>query len=146
MANRLHNKTVFLTGGGSGIGLSIAQTFLSDGANLFILELNPSNISTSASLLSSQFPSGQFNFIQGDASDKDTVKYAVEECAHNFGGLDIAILNAGILPKQKTVLEVGVEEWESCMRVNALGGPLYMPLCISSTFFLVLITEQHSSV
>ncbi|PVH78348.1 NAD(P)-binding protein [Cadophora sp. DSE1049] len=125
--SRLPNKTIFLTGGASGIGLAVAELFLSLGSRVFILDSSAENIATATIHLSSLFPAPsdsnnpKFTLTQGDAADPDCLTRAIDKCVDVFGGLDVVVLNAGVLPKMKGILELKEEEWEGVMRVNAFG-------------------------
>jgi NAD(P)-dependent dehydrogenase (short-subunit alcohol dehydrogenase family) len=68
-----------------------------------------------------KFDAKKFAFVEGDATDEESVKGFVNEGVARFGGLDIAILNAGVIPRQKPLLEFGSTDYEHCMRVNFYG-------------------------
>ena len=124
--SRLLNKTTFLTGGASGIGLAIASLFLSHGSNVYILYFSGDNITAAQAHLSSLFTTAsastsQLVFEQGDAADPPCLGKALDKCIDVFGGLDVVVLNAGVLPMMRSILEVKQEEWERVMRVNAFG-------------------------
>jgi NAD(P)-dependent dehydrogenase (short-subunit alcohol dehydrogenase family) len=40
------------------------------------------------------------------------VKAAFDDCAHNFGGVDILVLNAGILPKSAPIEDIDPAQWD----------------------------------
>ncbi|KAK0104876.1 hypothetical protein ONS95_005142 [Cadophora gregata] len=177
--SRLPNKTTFLTGGASGIGLAIASIFLSHGSNVFILDSSAENIATAGAHLASLFPppspstsppqfispppsaqsisnspprsdaqnsfhtSSKFLFKQGDAADSACLKDAIDECVEVFGGLDIVVLNAGVLPRVKGILEVSGEEWERVMKVNAFGPFIGIQL---SARKMIEINEQNHNL
>ena len=124
---RLHGKVAFVTGGASGIGFGIVETFLKEGAKVFALDFSKQNISTSMTILAGRFADDKVQFVEGDAANEDSVKGFVNECVTQFGGLDIAILNAGIAPKQKPLLDFSSAEYEHVMRVNAYGRMCQLP-------------------
>tara|TARA_R110002060_G_scaffold50428_3_gene61318 strand:+ start:2316 stop:2759 length:444 start_codon:yes stop_codon:yes gene_type:complete len=130
--SRLLNKTTFLTGGASAIGLAVASLFLSHGSKVFILD-SAENIASAHTHLSSFFPACSNTmtpnsmFEKGDAADSACLVEAIEKCVEVFGSLDVVVLNAGVLPRAKGILEVREEEWEGVMRVNAFGHE-YPPL------------------
>jgi NAD(P)-dependent dehydrogenase (short-subunit alcohol dehydrogenase family) len=53
MANRLANKTAFITGGNSGIGLATAKLFVAEGAKVTITGRNKETLAAAAKELSS---------------------------------------------------------------------------------------------
>ena len=91
---RLENKIAVITGGGSGIGRSIALRFAQEGAKVAILELNAKN--ASAVIEQIQNDGGQAQSYQCDVSKQSSVRECFEEIKNAYGRLDILINNAGI--------------------------------------------------
>ncbi|OQV04197.1 hypothetical protein CLAIMM_09115 isoform 2 [Cladophialophora immunda] len=119
--NRLAGKIALVTGAASGIGLAVTQTFLSEGAKVFGVDFSESNIETASSLLSSQsFDPSTYRFHYADAADESAVIAFVEKCTQELGGLDVAVLNAGI-GKITPISKLTLEEYDQHMRVNARG-------------------------
>ncbi|KIY03903.1 uncharacterized protein Z520_00595 [Fonsecaea multimorphosa CBS 102226] len=118
---RLAGKIALVTGAASGIGLAVTQTFLSEGAKVLGVDFSESNIETASSLLLSQgFDTSAYGFHHADAADESSVIAFVDKCCEDLGGLDIAVLNAGI-GVIKPISNLTVEEWDRHMRVNARG-------------------------
>ena len=85
----LKNKTILITGGGSGIGLEAAKQFLEVGAKVIITGRNKSKLEDAQKL----YPA--FTTIQSDASDeKDAI--ALYKKVEDLGGIDILYHNAGV--------------------------------------------------
>jgi NAD(P)-dependent dehydrogenase (short-subunit alcohol dehydrogenase family) len=97
-----------VTGGGSGIGLAAATLLGERGACVACLDLDPSGVPETLMGLTA------------DVADEDSVEMAVTQVAHEFGGLDILINNAGI-GAQGTVEENSYDEWRRVFDVNLLG-------------------------
>lgn len=121
-SRRLEKKSVLLTGGASGIGLGIAELFLSEGAQLYILDRSEQNISSARQHLASHFETSRFVFVSKDAGSQDDIRQAIEDCVDRFGSIDITILNAGIYPAPKPLLEYDASTYEQVMRFNGFGG------------------------
>ncbi|KIW97961.1 uncharacterized protein Z519_01545 [Cladophialophora bantiana CBS 173.52] len=119
--NRLAGKVALITGGASGIGLAVAQTFLTEGAKVLVVDYSAANIESARSLLSSQgLASDIVKFHQADASDEESVIAFVDKCVQDFGSLDIAVLNAGI-GTQFFISDLTAAEYDRMMRINARG-------------------------
>lgn len=111
---KIHNKTVFITGAASGIGLETAKKFISEGANVVIYSRGTVNI-----------PEGSFEdehilIHEGDVCDRDEVGRAVNAAMKKFGSLDVLINNAGIA-QRKRFEEMTEDEWNKMINVNLCG-------------------------
>lgn len=84
-------KTVFVTGGGSGMGLSCVRKLLEKGANVAVFDLK-----VPSSLTEDEAASGRLLALEGDVSVAADLRAAVEKTVARFGRLDIAINAAGI--------------------------------------------------
>ena len=88
---RLTNKVAVVTGGNSGIGLSIAKEFIAQGANVVIFGRNPETLTLAASELGSSA-----HAVQGDVSSTSHLERLVAETQNKFGKIDVLVANAGI--------------------------------------------------
>ncbi|WP_430787718.1 SDR family NAD(P)-dependent oxidoreductase [Actinoplanes sp. G11-F43] len=93
-----------ITGGGSGIGAATARRLSLAGAEVGILDLNPS--------------SG--HFIKCDVADGGSLDAAMRELADTYGGVDFLINSAGI-SAVGTVEDNGDAEWARVLDVNVTG-------------------------
>ena len=75
---------VVVTGGGSGIGRAAAARFLELGAQVAVIDLDPSSA-----------PEGSVR-VRADIADRAQVEQAVAECAQQLGGIDVVVNNAGV--------------------------------------------------
>ncbi len=85
------NKTVLITGGGSGIGLALAQAFLQHNNTVIITGRNLSKLEKAKA------ENPGLNFIQNDVTDSAQIKALVEKTQQEFGGIDVLVNNAGVL-------------------------------------------------
>ena len=110
---RLHGKSALVTGGASGFGAEIVATFAREGAKVTIMDLNGEGAKAIAARIGANA-----NAAQGDVTVAADVNRAVES-ARGFGGkLDIVVNNAGWTHRNKPMLEVTEEEFDSIYAVN----------------------------
>jgi NAD(P)-dependent dehydrogenase (short-subunit alcohol dehydrogenase family) len=112
MANRLANKTAFITGGNSGIGLATAKLFIAEGARVTITGRNKETLAAAAKELGPNALA-----IVADANDVAATEAAVKQAAEKFGKLDIVFANAGI-PGLTPVGKTSLEAFEQVIRTN----------------------------
>ena len=91
-ANALKGKRVLITGGGSGLGLSMARRFLELGARVAIVGRSAERLAAAASGL----PGGAHDVLTQvcDVRDPAAVEHAVAAVWNEFGALDITVNNA----------------------------------------------------
>ena len=106
--NELDGLRAIVTGGASGIGLATARLLSERGAQVAVLDLEPSG--AGKPLLG----------FRADVSDDASVRAAVAEAAAQLGGLDILVNNAGI-GAAGTVEDNPDEQWHRVLDVNVLG-------------------------
>ncbi|OAN42937.1 short-chain dehydrogenase [Paramagnetospirillum marisnigri] len=91
MSNSLQDKVAVITGAGSGIGRSMADTFLAQGAKIVVFGRNPAPLAEIAA--NNQ---DRVLVVPGDVTNADDLSRLVAESVKRFGGVDIVIPNAGI--------------------------------------------------
>jgi NAD(P)-dependent dehydrogenase (short-subunit alcohol dehydrogenase family) len=86
----LQGKTLFITGGASGIGAEVARQAAAKGAKLALVDVDGEAATRMAATLPNAIG------ITADVRDYESLEAAVEETIEAFGGIDIAFANAGI--------------------------------------------------
>ena len=110
----LKGTSVFITGGGSGIGASLTEGFLQQGANVAFVQR--SDASDFADEMGEKYDNKPL-FIKCDITDIPTLRYAMKEAANAFGPITTLVNNAA--NDQRHALEgYTVEEWDLAMDVN----------------------------
>jgi len=87
-------KVVFITGGGSGIGLATSMVFAQQGANVVIVGLSGQGNQEVVRLI--EKTGGKAIAIKCDVQQSEEVKAALDNTIETFGRLDFAFNNAGI--------------------------------------------------
>ncbi len=122
MAAELKDKVAVVTGGSRGIGFSVAQALLAEGAKVFICGRDQKLLDAALDKLRVTAPANV------DGTTTDVGKY--EDCrkliraaVERFGGLDILVNNAGI-GIFKPIDQLTVEDWDTTIHTN-LSGVFY---------------------
>lgn len=118
----MKNKTVIITGAGSGIGRAIAQKFSNNGANVVVSDLNEEAGNQTVELIKQN--SGKAIFIKADTSSAEDSERLVVRSVEQFGQLHYAVNNAGIGSVGKKTGEYPIDRWEKEIAVN-LSGVFY---------------------
>jgi NAD(P)-dependent dehydrogenase (short-subunit alcohol dehydrogenase family) len=116
---KMQGKTVFITGGLSGIGHACAMAAAHQGAHIVIADLK--NNSAEGVLNDIRKLSNQAVFIPCDVSVNTQVQAAIYETLNLFGGIDVALNNAGIGGESSKVGEMTEQNWLKVIGVNLNG-------------------------
>jgi NAD(P)-dependent dehydrogenase (short-subunit alcohol dehydrogenase family) len=108
-------RTVFITGAARGIGAAAAERLHSRGANVALVGLEPERMEQTAARLGSRAAC-----FEADVTDLDALERAVATTVERFGGIDVAIANAGVA-FGGTLASAPVEHVERTLAVNLLG-------------------------
>ena len=91
MQNRLEDKIAVVTGASSGIGRSIVEHYVAEGAKVVAFARNQEALNA----LAAAYP-GKVLAVVGDVTQAADLQRLVEETVKAFGGIDILVPNAGI--------------------------------------------------
>lgn len=114
---RFEGKCIVISGGNKGIGLAIAERFASEGANLVIGAIE-ADLSPAERVLAGHDVGVVTR--RCDVTKADDVR-ALFEAAEVFGGVDIAVQNAGVITIAK-VEDLTEREWDLNLAVNTKGA------------------------
>jgi len=113
----LNGKVALVTGAARGIGFETARQMHLRGASVAVLDLNAEEAREAAERIGPRAIG-----LGGDVTDQNAMFAAVAEVVEKFGGLDVAVANAGIAQKQfATARSISGEEWERVFEVDLLG-------------------------
>ncbi|WP_264737022.1 SDR family oxidoreductase [Cytobacillus firmus] len=108
-------KTVIVTGGASGIGKGIAETFAGKGANVIIADIDEMRGKKLEESLNKKGLTSMF--IRADVKNEAEIKGLIIKTYESFGAIDILINNAGI-SKFHSFFELTVELWDEVINTN----------------------------
>ena len=116
---KLENKTVFITGGLSGIGKACAIAAAKEGANIAIADRETSRNIKAMDEIKKVQPKAIF--IECNVSILDHVKSAIQKVISTFGTLDVALNNAGIGGKPSKISDMDEQSWLKVIGINLTG-------------------------
>ena len=116
----LQNKTAIVTGASSGIGAAVARLFAEEGANLILIGRRAEALEALTEAIGETGASALP--VVGDVRDEETSIRAVALARDRFGGLDIAINNAGITGEMAPFADLSVEAWQETIDTNLTGA------------------------
>jgi NAD(P)-dependent dehydrogenase (short-subunit alcohol dehydrogenase family) len=114
----LAGKTVLITGAARGIGAALARKAAARGARVALAGLEPELLAQVADELGPEHL-----WVECDVTDAEALKNAVQRTVDTFGGLDIAVANAGIAPLT-TVATASARALARTIEVNLIGAML----------------------
>jgi NAD(P)-dependent dehydrogenase (short-subunit alcohol dehydrogenase family) len=116
---KLENKTVFITGGLSGIGKACAFAAAKEGANVVIADLKSDIAGETMGEL--KLINSKAVFIECDVSVYKQVESAIQHTADIFKSVDVALNNAGIGGEANKVGDLSEEAWLKVININLNG-------------------------
>jgi len=134
---KLLNRCAIITGGNQGLGLSIAEHFIKEGANIILCARNKAKLDEAELHLKSLLirPS-QLVCIQADISKHEDNEKLVKAAISNYGTVDILVANAGVYGPKGTIESVDWQEWSDAIDINLKGTVL-------SCRSVIAIMKQH---
>lgn len=124
-------KTIFISGGGRGLGVGIVEAFATAGAtHIIILGRNIATLQDVAKSTGAAHPATKISIVSGDVSREEDVARAFDEAKKvSPEGVDVVVANAGYLPTVRPVGTAGdggsdaaaTEDWWKAWEVNVKG-------------------------
>jgi NAD(P)-dependent dehydrogenase (short-subunit alcohol dehydrogenase family) len=111
-------RTVLITGAATGIGRATALAFAGAGAAVVIGDVDQRAEDTAAEITAA---GGRAVFLRTDVTDSAQVKALVDRAVSEFGSLDVAFNNAGLLPPTAPLAEQTEEDWHRVLAVDVTG-------------------------
>jgi len=116
MADSLAGRTVLITGAARGIGRAAVAEFAGRGSRVVAADVDGAALKT----LTAELPGAQLELVTADVALEDDVRAMVAAAERAFGGLDVLVANAGIIP-MAPFLETSVSDWEHVMSIDGRG-------------------------
>lgn len=119
---RLMGKVAVVTGGGTGIGRAIAQTFGKEGAKVGVVGRRREKLDETVRVV--RDAGGQAISLVCDVTKAQEAQQAIADTEKEFGLVNVLVNNAGVL-SVSTIESVSEEEWDRLIATN-LKGPFLM--------------------
>ncbi|WP_248517965.1 SDR family NAD(P)-dependent oxidoreductase [Salinarchaeum laminariae] len=124
-------ESAIVTGSTKGIGRGIAESLAAAGADVAINARTPADVKETVAELDAEYD-GTFVAAPGDISDLDAVEKIVETAVDAFDQVDLLVNNAAVWPREESLLEASLDEWEAAVNVN-----------VRSQFYLSKLVAEH---
>jgi NAD(P)-dependent dehydrogenase (short-subunit alcohol dehydrogenase family) len=117
---RLDGRTAFITGGGQGIGLAVAEAFAEAGAIVTIGDRDRAALEAAQAVLAGKGHAVDTATL--DVTDSAAVEAAAAAMEARHGRIDILVNNAGIARSETAAEDVTDEHWLNVLDVNLNGS------------------------
>ncbi|MAM92612.1 MAG: 3-oxoacyl-ACP reductase [Opitutaceae bacterium] len=121
-------KVAIITGGGSGIGKSVAIALASEGYAVTLAGRRQETLDATAKEISDS--GGKALAVPTDVTDAESVENLFARTAEIYGRVDVLFNNAGAFGPASLLEDIDTDEWRSVVDVN-LTGPF---LCTQAAF------------
>lgn len=115
---RLENKVAVITGGSGGIGSAAVRLFVENGANVLAVDRDEDRLQEAIAGLNPE----KAAYCCADVSQEADVNAYMRAAVERFGGVDITLLNAGVLGELLPITEYPVEMFDAVTSVNMRGA------------------------
>jgi NAD(P)-dependent dehydrogenase (short-subunit alcohol dehydrogenase family) len=113
------DRTAVVTGGSSGIGRTIAERFVADGANVVICSREQERVDDVAAAMPDDAP-GNVHPVECDVRDREAVDALVDATVETFGSVDVLVNNAGA-NFYSEFADISANGWQTILDINLTG-------------------------
>jgi NAD(P)-dependent dehydrogenase (short-subunit alcohol dehydrogenase family) len=122
MSQKFAGKSAIVTGGGSGIGAAVCRELANGGASLLVADRDLSGARAVADEITRM--GGTAEAYEVDVADAIEVEAMVAAAVSRFGGLHLAVNNAGIGGPSAATADYPLDGWQKVIDIN-LNGVFY---------------------
>jgi NAD(P)-dependent dehydrogenase (short-subunit alcohol dehydrogenase family) len=124
MSQLMTGKVVVVTGGAAGIGRATALAFAREGAKVVIGDLDVPGCENTVAAIKDQ--GGEAAYLGMDVTKSADIQALVKKAVGEYGGLDYAFNNAGLVGSVAGIVDTTEEEWHDVVAINLTGVWLSM--------------------
>jgi NAD(P)-dependent dehydrogenase (short-subunit alcohol dehydrogenase family) len=121
---KLQDKVALITGGGRGIGRTVAEMLADSNVAVAIMGRSMGSLSDTVSMIESA--GGRALAVRGDVLNRKDISAAVEEVETSLGPIDVLINNAGVGGAAGPLWQTDEDEWWWVQEVNVRGPYMMM--------------------
>ena len=114
--NTLAHKVAVVAGASAGIGRATAKLFAAHGAAVVLVARREDQLAQLAGEIRGE--GGRASFVAGDVRHPETHDAAVKTAQSDFGGLDIAVNNAGTTGTLAPLADLSTVQWQEVLETN----------------------------
>ncbi len=129
--NALNGKRIIITGGGKGLGFSMAEKFTEEGAKVLIVGRNVAILEKSANQIGCKY-------LEFDVTHTGDFNEFINKSAEILGGIDCLVNNAGISLHESSFFDVSEETFDAQISTNFKG-----PFFLTQSFIEYLIKNDR---
>ncbi len=114
----IRGRTAFITGGASGLGLSMAKAFVARGGSVMLADIDSDGLAAAAATLTES--GGDVGTVECNVADVEAVQAAAKATVDRFGKVHIVANNAGVSMTGKAG-KTEITNWRWVIDINILG-------------------------
>lgn len=133
-------KTAIVTGAGSGIGAAVAVELAALGAHVVVADIDFSAAEDTVTRIAATL--GSARALEVDVANAGSVQRMVDFAVKAFGGLHLAVNNAGIGGLSETTADYPLDDWQKVVDVN-LNGVFF---CLKYEIAAMLQTGEGGAI
>ena len=125
----LKDKIALITGGNGGIGLGIANGFLSEGASVILLGRNKDKLEAAKKKIINEYDDSRVLAEQCDVTKRSDISEILDKIQKKFSGLDILVNNAGTNKRANEPHLLSDDDWRFVIDTNLTSIHNVTSLC-----------------
>jgi len=115
--NRLEGKVAVITGGAGGIGKAAGKLFVSEGADVLLVDLDEDVLKSACS----DIGSNKVSYCVADVTNSSDNQKMINTAEERYGGVDVLLANAGIEGDVRSIVDYDEKRFDQVLAVNVKG-------------------------
>ena len=115
-------RTVFISGGSSGIGRDMARRLAAEGADIALFNRSAAEDVLAELRAAAKHPAQRFAACRADVAEAGSIEAAVRQAVAELGAPDLAINSAGVI-HARPLQEASAQDFERVIDINLKSSP-----------------------